>query len=97
MCLVYLDDLGIYGSTFEEHFERLEAVLMSLDQFGLSLSPQKCMFAVKEIACLGHQVTLECIRLDPSKLAAILEFPSPATYPSHLRLTTLRSFLGIVS
>lgn len=97
MCLVYLDDLVIYGSTFEEHYERLEAVLTALDQAGLSLNPEKCTFAVKEIACLGHQVTSEGIRPDPSKLAAILEFPSPATYPPHLRLTTLRSFLGIVS
>jgi hypothetical protein len=63
----------------------------------LSLNPEKCVFAVKEIACLGHQVTPEGIRPDPSKIAAILEFSSPATCLPHLRLTTLRSFLGIVS
>lgn len=97
MCLVYLDDLVIYGSTFEEHCERLEAVIMALDQAGLSLNPEKCVFAVKEIVCLGHQVTPEGIRPDPSKIAAILEFSSPATCLPHLRLTTLRSFLGIVS
>ena len=97
MCLVYLDDLVIYGKTFEEHCERLEAVLMALDQAGLSLNPEKCTFAVEEIACLGHQVTSNGIRPDPSKLEAILEFPSPATSPPHQRLTTLRSFLGIVS
>ena len=74
MCLVYLDDVVIYGSTFEEHYERLEAVLTALDRAGLSLNPEKCTFAVKEIACLGHQVTPEGIRPDPSKLAEILEF-----------------------
>ena len=77
MCLVYLDDLVVYGKTFEEHCERLEAVLMALDQAGLSLNPEKCTFAVEEIACLGHQVSSKGIRPDPSKLEAILKFPSP--------------------
>lgn len=97
MCLVFLDYLVAYRKTFEGHCDRLEAVLIALDQAWLSLSPVKCVFAAEEITCLEHQVTSKRIRPVASKIVAILEFPSPATCPPHQRLTAVWSFLGMVS
>ena len=42
-CLVYLDDIIVYGATFEEHLMRLELVLQRLIDSGLiKLKPKKC-------------------------------------------------------
>ncbi|KRY16906.1 Retrovirus-related Pol polyprotein from transposon, partial [Trichinella britovi] len=41
-CLVYLDDIIVYGRTEEEHLERLEGVLSRLQSVGLKIKPEKC-------------------------------------------------------
>ena len=43
-CLVYLDDIIVYGRTFQEHLERLTAVFERLESAGLRLKPSKCTF-----------------------------------------------------
>ena len=56
-CLIYLDDIVIFSSTFEEHLDRLEAVFSRLKQHNLKLKASKCEFMRSEIACLGHVVS----------------------------------------
>ena len=40
-CLIYLDDIIIFSSTFEEHVERLQAVFERLQENNLKLKPSK--------------------------------------------------------
>ena len=42
ICLVYLDDVIVFGSTFEETLKQLEIVLKRLGGFGLNLKASKC-------------------------------------------------------
>lgn len=42
IALVYLDDIIIFGSTFEEELDRLREVLTRLRKANLKLSPKKC-------------------------------------------------------
>ena len=51
----------------------------------------KCQFARSEVPFLGHLVSAEGIRMDPRKVAAIVEMDLPGD------LTQLRSFLGAAS
>lgn len=46
-CLCYLDDILVYGRTFEEHNRRLARVLQALEEAGLTLNPKKCVFGAK--------------------------------------------------
>ena len=40
-CLIYLDDVIVYGRSFEEELERLDEVFSRFASAGLKLKPQK--------------------------------------------------------
>ena len=40
-CLVYLDDIIIFGRTLQEHRERLSLVLSRLSEAGFKINPKK--------------------------------------------------------
>lgn len=63
-CLVYLDDVIIFGATFQEHLNRLQEVLCKLDEAGLRLKLSKCRFSMKEVRYLGYVVSQNGIKLD---------------------------------
>ncbi|UYV82343.1 hypothetical protein LAZ67_21001753, partial [Cordylochernes scorpioides] len=76
MCLCYLDDIVVYGSTFKEHLTRLHKVLRCIQQAGLCLNYKKCHFASRQIIILGHVVNEFGTQPDP-KVKAIVHFPKP--------------------
>ena len=49
----------------------------------------KCEFWLREVSFLGHIVSKEGIRVDPSKIEVILEWKPPRN------VTEVRSFLGL--
>lgn len=71
MALVYLDDMIVYGTTFEEHNRRLEPVLDALRRANLRIKPQKCFFGFQEVLNLGHVISKDGIKPDPAKLEAV--------------------------
>lgn len=69
--LVFLDDVIVFSRTLEEHEERLMKVLTRLKEFGLKLSPEKCVFFQTSVRYLGHVVSRNGIETDPEKFAAL--------------------------
>ena len=87
--LVYLDDIIIFASTFDEHLQRLETVFSRLHHYGLKIKAQKCNFFKGEVKYLGHLVVAEQgVKPDPDKVAAVKDWPEPTS------VTELRAFLG---
>uniref|UniRef100_A0A672FGV6 Gypsy retrotransposon integrase-like protein 1 n=1 Tax=Salarias fasciatus TaxID=181472 RepID=A0A672FGV6_SALFA len=86
--LVFIDDLIIFADTLEEHERRLLRVLDKLKEYGLKLSPDKCMFLQTSVRYLGHVVSEKGVDTDPAKVAVLKSWPIPHN------LKTLRSFLG---
>ena len=86
--LIYLDDIILFSSSFKQHLQHIEEVLVKLKQADLRLKPQKCHFAKPEVQYLGHIISREGIRPDRKKCTAVQE----ARWPFNLR--TLRAFLG---
>ena len=76
-CLIYLDDVIIFSSTFEEHLERLEAVFSRLREQILKLKVCKCEFLKSRVTYLGPIVSEAGIQTDPGKTEAIKSWPKP--------------------
>ena len=87
-CLINLDDIVIFSSTFQEHLEHLEAVISRLAEHNLKLKASKCEFLKSEVTYLGHVVSEEGIQTDPEKFKAIRTW----TVPRNVK--KVRSFLG---
>ncbi|KRZ03458.1 Transposon Ty3-G Gag-Pol polyprotein [Trichinella pseudospiralis] len=66
-CLVYLDDVIVFGRTAEEHTARLQEVLDRLRKVGLKVKPEKCQLMKRKVAYLGHIISEKGIATDPSK------------------------------
>lgn len=89
--VVYLDDIVVYSRDLSKHLEHLEKVFERLRSNSLYLKPEKCAFAQQQITFLGHIVGDGEMRMDPKKIEAILEWPTPN------KVSDLRSFLGLTN
>jgi hypothetical protein len=69
--VIYLDDITVFSKTNKEHCCHLRKVFSKCRRFGLSLNPKKYLFAMKEGKLLGHIVSTEGVRIDPSRIEAI--------------------------
>ncbi|KRZ65375.1 Retrovirus-related Pol polyprotein from transposon, partial [Trichinella papuae] len=56
-CLVYLDDVIVFGKTAEEHTARLREVFRRLQEVGLKVEPEKCRLMKRKVAYLGHIIS----------------------------------------
>ena len=88
--LTFMDDVLVYGSTFEETVQRLELVLTRLGNLGLKVKPSKCSLFQEKIKYLGHIVTGDGISPDSEKVAAVRNYKVPTSRKE------VRSFLGLV-
>ncbi|RVX01134.1 Retrovirus-related Pol polyprotein from transposon 297 [Vitis vinifera] len=85
---VFMDDIIIYGGTFEECLVNLEAVLHRCIEKGLVLNWEKCHFMVRQGIVLGHIISEKGIEVDKAKVELIVKLPSPTT------VNGVRQFLG---
>lgn len=91
---VYMDDIILWGSTLQQHNERLAKVLERVKRYGLKLNRAKCQFGVGDISFLGDKLTAEGIEPDKEKLQAILEMPCPEDKKGVLRILGMVNFIG---
>ena len=89
--VVYIDDILIASSSPQQHMEHLRLLLSRLQDNGLRIHPHKCVFGVPSVDFLGHRVSAAGLEPLPQKVAAIEDFPRPAT------VRKLREFLGLVN
>ena len=74
----YIDDLLVLTKgSYEEHLEKLEHVLVRLQQAGLKVNAKKSFFAQRELEYLGYWITCDGIKPLPAKVQAILKIDTP--------------------
>ena len=89
-CLVYIDDLFVYGPTFDATLTHLTELCKRLRKANLKLKPKKCDFFQKSVIFLGHKISELGIETDPAKTAAVADWDPPKDK------TAIKSFLGTV-
>ncbi|XP_041962465.1 uncharacterized protein K02A2.6-like [Alosa sapidissima] len=87
----YLDDILISGPDEQTHLKTLDAVLGRLEEQGLHLKSEKCLFFQESVEYLGHIIDAAGLHKSPEKVRAIVEAPAPGD------LSQLRSFLGMLN
>ena len=61
----FVDDIIIFTSTWGQHLQVLEQLLMRLKNANLTVKPIKCIIGFHDLECLGHLVGGTIIK--PSK------------------------------
>ncbi|KAG8503648.1 hypothetical protein CXB51_001631 [Gossypium anomalum] len=87
--VVFIDDILIYSHDETEHAEHLRTVLQILRDNQLYAKFSKSEFWLREVGFLGHIVSGEGIKVDPSKISAIVDWKPPKN------VSEVRSFLGL--
>ncbi len=91
VCLIYLDDIIMYGAGFYPALDRLKMVLKRIREANLKLKPTKCCLMRAEVPFLGHIVSREGVGVDPAKTEAVEKWPTP------VNVKDVRAFLGLAS
>ncbi|KAI2660072.1 Transposon Tf2-9 polyprotein [Labeo rohita] len=88
---VYLDDILIFSSSLQEHVQHVRRVLQRLLENGLFVKAEKCVFYAQSVSFLGYIVSSEGIRMDPDKVKAVVDWPTPDSRKA------LQRFLGFAN
>ena len=72
---INIDDLIVYGCTFEEALKNFETVLEHLRIAGVKLKAQKCKLYSKSVSFFGHIISDKGIQADPEKVRVVKEWP----------------------
>ena len=85
-CLVYIDDIVMYSTSYEDHIVHLDKVLGAIEHLGITLSSTKCHMFYDSILLLGHKVSW----LGLLTVWAITKLCQPN------KVSDLQTFLGMI-
>ena len=88
---VYIDDILIFSKSVEEHRVHVRQVLQRLLENRLYVKAEKCEFHASTVSFLGYIISQDRVEMDPSKVSAVAEWPSPSTRKR------LQQFLGFAN
>ena len=88
---VYLDDILIASSSFQQHLQHLHQIFSILAANGILVNPKKCSFAQTAVDFLGHHVSAAGITPLSSHVQTITDYPQPTS------IKELQRFLGLIN
>ena len=91
-CLIYIDDVIVFGKDFDEHMQRLEEVLDRIKKAGLKLKASKSYLLQKEVIFLGHVVSGEGIKPSPTNVTKVVDWPTPKTAKQVKQFVAMASY-----
>ena len=91
-CLIYIDDVIVFGKDFDQHMQRLEEVLDRIKKAGLKLKASKSYLLQKEVIFLGHVVSGEGIKPSPTNVTKVVDWPTPKTAKQVKQFVAMASY-----
>ena len=88
----YIDDVLIHSRSIRDHKAHLQEVFNRLKEAGLTLQGRKCNIGLTEVKYLGHIFSAKGLRLDPLKVDAIINWPTPKNAEDVCRFLGLASY-----
>ena len=88
--LVYINDIVIFSTSFEDHIQHLDQVLKAISGANITLSPSKCHLAYQSLLLLGQKVSRLGLSTHKEKVDAILQLREPEN------ISQLQQFLGMM-
>uniref|UniRef100_A0A672Z804 Gypsy retrotransposon integrase-like protein 1 n=1 Tax=Sphaeramia orbicularis TaxID=375764 RepID=A0A672Z804_9TELE len=76
---VYLDDILIFSPDEETHVLHVRQVLQRLLQNQLYVKAEKCEFHQASVSFLGFIISEGSVQMDPDKISAVRDWPTPAS------------------
>ena len=89
--VVCFDDILIYSASLEIHLQHIREVLCVLGRNKFFVVVKKCVFIAPEVLFFGYVVLRDGLRVDESKIEAIMNWPRRCT------ITEVRSFHGFTA
>ena len=89
--LVYLDDILVMSRSPEDHIKHLHQVFTILRKYRFTAKLSKCKFLQDQVKYLGHLLSAEGVKPDPSKIRTLIEWEFPST------ATGMMQFLGLAN
>ena len=86
--ICYLDDILVWGTTWEQFMGRLERVMEKVRLSGLALSAKKCSFGVDEVKYLGTIIKNGAMFIGKERVEQLRSLPTPGS------VAELRRVLG---
>src|SRR3954468_10296928 len=70
--VVYINDIGVYSQTKEEHLTHLEQIFQIMRENEIYMWKLKCYFMQDRVPYLGHIVSTKGIEMNPAKIDAVV-------------------------
>ena len=71
-CVIYIDDLLVFGKSAEECLDNLEWVFQKSREYDVQLKYKKCKFLQQQVEFLGHLITLNRVAPVADKFTPLL-------------------------
>jgi hypothetical protein len=91
--IIYFDEFLVTGESMEELQSNLRQVLLRCRQHDLKLQLKKCKFFLQEVPWLRHVIGDVVVKVDPSKVEAIVNMPEPSDKAALIRLLGMAFYL----
>ena len=86
-----LDDVIIFSESLAKHIPHVRNILEVLRQHKLYAKVEECEFHKDHMTFVGYLVSKEGIGMDPAKVSAILDWPTPKS------VKEVQSYLGFAN
>jgi hypothetical protein len=89
ICEVYLDDIIVFAETEEELLANLEKIFSRLEEYNITLNPEKVKIGLRAVEYVGHVIDENGLSFSREKIDDVLATPKPQTHKQ------MKSFLGL--